>query len=152
MNIPNTPVTGLVLPPKGCGDPDAVMAALEAYTADCCLALGVCPDPSAHSLAIANATVRYGAEWLNTPAARALHETNLAALTQAAPRPRSPIISDHTVVTIAFAAMLGALLGWLAPALVAASIICLLLLATYIERTNRWAGHSACVHRMMRRW
>lgn len=104
---------------------DAVIAQLEVHTARTLLEIGVCPCPACH--------------------------TDLCFTDQ--PRPhRRPLVDDNTVVTIAIAAMFGVLLGWIAPALVSASIIILLLIGSWYEPTDRLAGHSACVHRMMRRW
>jgi hypothetical protein len=65
-----------------------------------------------------------------------------------------PVVTSTRVVTVANSAMFGALLGWLAPALVTAAIIALLAAGYWFgaKPPDPLAGHSDTVRRMMRRW
>lgn len=123
---------------------DAVIAQLEEHVKQCGLEVGVCPDPSAHALLEVNRSI----QWMARETRRTMYPL---ARTFTTPPP-APLVSETTVFVVAFAAMAGALLGWLAPVTVSGSIIALLILASWYERTDPLAGQSACVHRMMRRW
>jgi hypothetical protein len=98
----------------------------------------------AQALAIANRAIQFGA----SEAARSAYPGLLESFLQ--PPPPQPDATGRWIITVAFASMAGALLGWLAPALVAAAIVAVA--SYYLFEHNPHSGHSATVHRMMRRW